>query len=75
MHIGSPTLVCEEIKVPDDGVGKTVDKDKNVGAVMAKDGSNTENIKERTDKGSGIVNNILSILSEIPFVHFRTSVV
>ena len=74
MHIGSPTLVCEEIKVHDD-VNKTVDKEKYVGDVIAKDGSNTENIKERTDKGSGIVNNILSILSEIPFVHFRTSVV
>ena len=73
MHIGDETLVCEEIRVHED-VGKTVTKDKYVGDVLSSDGSNTENVKERTDKGYGIVNDILSILSEIPLGPYRTSV-
>ena len=47
-------------------VGKTVSRDKYVGDILIGNGTNTENIKERTDKGYGIVNNILSILIEIP---------
>ena len=67
------TSVCEDIKVHED-VGKTVTKDKYVGDVLTADGANTENIKERADKGYGIVNEILSILSEIPLGPYRISV-
>ena len=73
MHIGAQKLVCEDIKVHED-VGKTVTKDKYVGDVLSADGTNTENIKERTDKGHGIVNEIISILSEIPLGPYRISV-
>ena len=73
MHIGPETLVCEDIKVHED-VGKTVTKDKYVGDVLTADGANTENIEERADKGYGIVNEILSILSEIPLGPYRISV-
>ena len=73
MHIGTPTLVCDEINVHED-VGKTVSKDKYVGDILTDNGTNTENIKERTDKGYGIVNEILSILSEIPIGPYRISV-
>ena len=57
-----------------DNVGKTVEKDKYVGDVVTNEGSNKENIRERTNKGYGIVNEILSILSEIPFGPYRNSV-
>ena len=42
--------------------------------VLTADWANTENIKERADKGYGIVNEILSILSEIPLGPYRISV-
>ena len=73
MHIGKSTLVCDEIRVHED-VGKTVLKDKYVGDILTVDGTNTETIKDRADKGFGIVNEILSILSEIPLGPYRTSV-
>ena len=49
-------------------------QDKYVGDVLEANGSNKANIKERVDKGYGIVNEILSILSEIPLGPFRMSV-
>ena len=73
MHIGEDTLVCEDIRVHD-SVGKTVIQDKYVGDVLENNGSNKANIKERLDKGYGIVNEILSILSEIPLGPYRMSV-
>ena len=73
MHIGEITLVCEDIRVHD-SVGKTVLQDKYVGDVLENNGSNKANIKERLDKGYGIVNEILSILSEIPLGPYRMSV-
>ena len=73
MHIGEDTLVCEDIRVHD-SVGKTVLQDKYVGDVLENNGSNKANIKERLDKGYGIVNEILSILSEITVGPYRMSV-
>jgi hypothetical protein len=73
MHIGEETLVCEDIRVHEE-VGETVIKDKYVGDVLAANGSNTENVKQRTDKGYGIVNEIISILGEIPLGPYRVSV-
>ena len=54
IHIGSSTLVCDEIKVHEE-IGKKVDKDKNVGDMLTNDGSNTEKVKERTNQGCGII--------------------
>ena len=73
MHIGEDTLVCEDIYVHD-GVGKTVGQNKYVGDVLEDNGSNKANIKERVDKGYGIVTEILSILAEIPLGPYRVSV-
>ena len=73
MHTGEETLVCEDIRVHEE-VGETVTKDKYVGDVLAANGSNTENVKQRTDKGYGIVNEIISILGEIPLGPYRVSV-
>ena len=70
MHIGNDTLVCEDIRVHD-GQGKKVNKDKYIGDILAADGSNKDNIKERTDKGFGIVNEIMAILKEIPLGPYR----
>ena len=73
MHIGEDTLVCEDIRVHD-SVGKTVIQDKYVGDVLENNGSNKANIKERLDKGYGIMIETLSILSEIPLGPYRMSV-
>ena len=73
MHIGKETRVCEEIKVHD-SYGKTVLKDKYIGDIISADGTNEANIKERIDKGYGIVNEIVSILEEIPLGSYRISV-
>ena len=73
MHIGNETLVCEEIKVHNE-YGKTVNNDKYVGDILSADGSNTSKIKERTEKGYGIVNEILAILDEIPLGPYKISV-
>ena len=63
MHVGNAKLGWGSIWVHD-GFGKTVTKEKYVGDVLSADGSNTDQVKERTDKGFGIVNEIMSILSE-----------
>ena len=72
IHVGNQTIVCEELRVHDDK-GKIVQQDKYVGDVIAADGSNQYNIKERVDKGYGIVNEIISLLDEIPLGPHRVS--
>ena len=52
----------------------TVQKVKNIGDIIAADGSIDETIKERTDKWYGIVNEIVSILEETPLGPFRVTV-
>ena len=65
MHVGPETNLCEDIKVHE-GIGTKVVTDKYVGDIIANDGSNTEKIKERCDRGFGIINDIMSILEELP---------
>ena len=72
IHVGNQTIMCEELRVHDDK-GKIVQQDKYVGDVIAADGSNQYNIKERVDKGYGIVNEIISLLDEIPLGPHRVS--
>ena len=65
MHVGPKTTLCTDIKVHND-IGKKVDSDKYVGDILSSNGSNSEKIKERCDKGFGIINDIISILEELP---------
>ena len=67
MHIGKKTLVCHEMHVHDDK-GKHVEKDKYIGDIIEANGSNEEKLNERINKGHGIVNEIVSILEEVPFL-------
>ena len=67
MHVGPETNLCEDIKVHE-GIGTKVVTDKYVGDIIANDGSNTEKIKERCDRGFGIINDIMSILEELHIV-------
>ena len=73
MHIGKDCINCVDIRVHDDN-GKIVKSDKYVGDIIANDGTNTLKIKERTEKGYGIVNEILSIIDEIPLGPYKISV-
>ena len=70
MHIGPKTILCEDIKVHNE-IGSKVEKDKYVGDIISKDGTNLEKIKERCDKGFGIINEIMSILDELPLGPYR----
>ena len=70
LHIGEERLVCDQIRVHND-VGKTVTQDKYIGDIIAADGSNEANITERINKGYGIVNEIVSILEEIPLGPYK----
>ena len=49
-------------------------KDKYVGDILSADKTNTAKIKERTDKGFGIVNEICAIIDEIPLGPYKISV-
>ena len=46
---------------------KNVKEKKYLGDLISSDGSNSKNIKERTDKSNGIINNIVSALHERPY--------
>ena len=70
LHVGQDNLVCEDIKVHN-STGNKVNKEKYIGDIIANDGSNDENIKERMNKGYGIVNEIISIIDEIPLGPYR----
>ena len=70
MHIGKETLLCDDIKVHDKK-GEKVTDEKYIGDVISSDGTNTKNLKERIDKGYGIVNEIVSILDEVPLGKYK----
>ena len=65
MHIGKDTLVCEDIHVHNEK-GEKVSNEKYIGDFISSDGTNSKNLKERIDKAYGIVNEIVSILEEVP---------
>ena len=66
-----------EDKYKDSVVMDESDSEKYIGDILSTNGSNTKNIEARTDKGHGIVNQIMSILNEIAFgkYHFEISVI
>ena len=70
MHIGPKTIICEDIRVHNE-IGTKVERDKYVGDIISRDGSNLEKIKERCDKGFSIINEIISILDELPLGPYR----
>ena len=46
---------------------KSVTEKRYLGDFLSSDGSNINNIKERTDKSTGTINNIISALHERPY--------
>ena len=70
MHIGENTILCDDIKVHDQ-IGERVSNGKYIGDILENDGSNTKNINEGMNKGYGIVNEIVSILDEIPLGPYK----
>ena len=46
---------------------ETVEKEKYLGDIISNDGKNTKNIAARTNRGTGVVNQIISILEDICF--------
>ena len=70
MHVGPKTTKCSDIRVHNES-GSTVQTDKYCGDLISSNGSNVEKIKERCDRGFGIVNYIISILEELPLGQFH----
>ena len=69
MHVGKPSVSCPSLKV-DGKVMQSVEKETYLGDILTSDGKLNENVKERYNKGLGIVNQILAILKEVSFCNF-----
>ena len=71
LHIGSKcTTTCPTLKVHGQ-VMKSVEKERYLGDILSNDGKININIQERQNKGTGYVNQIVSMLREISFgYHF-----
>ena len=54
----------------DEEVMEEMKNDKYLGHIVSRDGRNIENIKSRVNKGTGIVNKIITMLDGIPFGKF-----
>ena len=66
LHIGPPSPTCPGMKVhgyPADRVTEAV----YLGDIIRSDGKNTSNIKERVNKGMGIMSKILDVLKSVSF--------
>ena len=70
MHVGPKTTICSDIRVHNES-GSTVQTDKYCGDLISSNSSNVEKIKERCDRGFGIINDIISILEELPLSQFH----
>ena len=70
MHIGQKTTLCTDMRVHNKNGAKVLN-DKYVGDIISSDGSNSDKVKERCDKGFGIINDIISILEELPLGPFH----
>jgi hypothetical protein len=74
-------IETKEIIMEDEHTGlhemETVDKEKYLGDIISNDGKNTKNIAARKNRGTGIVNQIMSILEDICFGkhHFKVAMV
>ena len=70
IHIGNQQTECPELKVH----GKQMSNSKvetYLGDIIENNTKQKANIEKRKSKGYGIVNNILAIVNEIPFSHWR----
>ena len=66
LHIGKPNKYCPGMKVhghPADRVGEAM----YLGDLISADGRNTSNIKNRVNKGLGLVTQIMDILKSVSF--------
>ena len=70
IQVGSKNDLCFDMRVHD-GYGDKVESEKYVGDIISQDGSNTLKVKERYDAGFGTINEIESILDELPLGQFR----
>ena len=73
LHIGSKNInTCPTLKVHGE-VMKSVNKERYLGDILSNDSKINSNIQDRQNKGTGYVNNILSILKEVSFgfYHFN----
>ena len=67
LHIGRKCVAtCPTLKVHDQEM-KSVEQEKYLGDILSNDGKINKNIQARQNKGTGYVNQILSILKEISF--------
>ena len=73
MHVGKNTSNCPNLSVNNQPM-KTASSEKYLGDVISSSGKIDANIQMRHDKGTGIINSIISILKEITFgqYHFET---
>ena len=70
LHIGSKCkATCPTLKVHDQEI-KSVEQEKYLGDILSDDGKIDLNIQARRNKGTGYVNQILSMLKEISFGYY-----
>ena len=65
LHIGDKNKQCCNLFVQNKKIIESVNYETYLGDIIANDGSNEENIKNRVNKGHGIINQTNSIMKEI----------
>ena len=73
IHVGSNHETCPELKVHEH-IMKEAESEKYLGDIVDKNGSIKATIENRKKRGQGSINEIMSILSEIPFGKYKTEV-
>ena len=67
LHIGQKNKsTCPTLKVHDK-IMESVDRERYLGDILSNDSKINHNIQERQNKGTGYVNQILSMLKELEF--------
>ena len=66
MHVGSDRSLCPQLKIHDE-VMRSTEQEKYLGDVVSSNTKIDENIKMRHAKGTGINNQIISIIKEVSF--------
>lgn len=75
IHVGEENFLCPELKVHDSTM-KKVKSDKYLGDIVSYDSLNKENIQARTNRGIGIITQVMILLEEVclGYHFFETSV-
>ena len=73
IHIGRGHEDCPELKVHENVMNES-ESDKYLGDIVDKSGKIQATVANRIKRGQGSINEIMAILSEIPFGKFRTEV-